>query len=103
MALTQQQRDEKRREKANNRNEKEIRFKALQGTIFALSDLMRWADVEEIGEAMTLMTHRIHELGEEAAKHFLSAPLHKIDLSEIVVRKLDQAYQREALRVCHDE
>lgn len=90
MAMTQQERDEKRKQKAAKRNEKEIRFKALPATVQALSEVMGWAEVEEIGEAMTLMIHRIHELGEGAAKHFLSAPHHKIELSEIVARKLDQ-------------
>ena len=39
---------------------------------------------------MTLMIHRIHGLGPEAARHFLSAPRHEIVISDIVARRLDQ-------------
>ncbi|MDH1552626.1 hypothetical protein N5E92_23385, partial [Pseudomonas juntendi] len=53
-------------------------------------EIKAWAEVEENGEAMTLLIHRIHELGPEAARHFLSAPRHEIKLSSSVVRKLDQ-------------
>ena len=51
---------------------------------------MQWAQVEENGEAMTLLIHRIHELGPEAALHFLSAPRHEIVVSDFVARRLDQ-------------
>lgn len=36
------------------------------------------------------MIHRIHELGPEAARHFLSAPRHEIVVSDFVARRLDQ-------------
>jgi len=39
---------------------------------------------------MTLLIHRIHELGPEAARHFLSAPRHEIVVSDFVARRLDQ-------------
>lgn len=90
MALTQQQRDERRTKKAAKLGVEDLRMKAAQGTNQALAEIMQWASVEEKGEAMTLMIHRIHELGQEAAIHFLSAPLHKIEMSKIVERKLDQ-------------
>ena len=90
MALTQQQRDEKRRAKDARAKVEDLRMKAGQGTLQALAEIMQWAEVEENGEAMTLLIHRIHELGPEAARHFLSAPRHEIKLSSSVVRKLDQ-------------
>ncbi|HFL2187541.1 TPA: hypothetical protein ACG3DQ_002566 [Pseudomonas putida] len=90
MALTQQQRDEKRRAKAERLQEEDLRLKVRPGTRQALAEIMEWAQVEENGEAMTLLIHRIHELGPEAARHFLSAPRHEITLSSSVVRKLDQ-------------
>lgn len=90
MALTQQQRDEKRRAKAAKAHEEDLRMKARPGTRQALAEIMEWAQVEENGEAMTLLIHRIHELGPEAARHFLSAPRHEIKLSSSLVRKLDQ-------------
>ncbi len=98
MALTQQQRDAKRRAKDAKAKFEDLRMKAGEGTRQALAEIMQWAEVEENGEAMTLMIHRIHELGPEAARHFLSAPRHEIKLSSSVVRKLDQFRLSRELR-----
>lgn len=98
MAMSQQARDEKRRAKAERLQEEDLRMKARPGTRQALAEIMEWAEVEENGEAMTLLIHRIHELGPEAARHFLSAPRHEIKLSNSVVRKLDQFRLSRELR-----
>jgi len=98
MALTQQQRDEKRRKKAEAAQEEDLRLKVRPGTRQALDEIKAWASVVENGEAMTLLIHRIHELGPEAARHFLSAPRHEIKLSSSVVRKLDQFRLSRELR-----
>ncbi|WP_308936452.1 hypothetical protein [Pseudomonas juntendi] len=90
MALTQQQRDAKRRAKDAKAKFEDLRMKAGEGTRQALADIMQWAEVKENGEAMTLLIHRIHELGPEAARHFLSAPRHEIVVSDFVARRLDQ-------------
>ncbi len=90
MALTQQQRDDKRKEKEAKAGVEELRMKTRSGTRQALAEIMQWAQVEENGEAMTLLIHRIHELGPEAARHFLSAPRHEIVISDFVARRLDQ-------------
>ena len=90
MALTPQQRDEKRKKKEAKAGIEELRMKARAGTRQALAEIMEWAQVEENGEAMTLLIHRIHELGPEAARHFLSAPRHEIVVSDFVARRLDQ-------------
>lgn len=90
MALTQQQRDAKRRKKAEAAQEEDLRLKVRPGTRQALAEIKDWAEVEENGEALTLMIHRIHELGPEAARHFLSAPRHEIVVSDFVARRLDQ-------------
>ncbi|MNJ42595.1 hypothetical protein D3C77_375670 [compost metagenome] len=98
MAMTPQERDEKRRKKEAKAGIEDLRMKAGQGTRQALAEIMQWAEVEENGEAMTLLIHRIHELGPEAARHFLSAPRHEIKLSSSVVRKLDQFRLSRELR-----
>jgi len=90
MAMTPQERDEKRRKKETKAGIEDLRMKAGQGTRQALAEIMEWAEVEENGEAMTLLIHRIHELGPEAARHFLSAPRHEIVVSDFVARRLDQ-------------
>ncbi|UXZ43563.1 hypothetical protein [Pseudomonas soli] len=98
MALTSKQRDDKRKEKEAKAGVEELRMKTRAGTRQALADIMQWAEVEENGEAMTLLIHRIHELGPEAARHFLSAPRHEIKLSSSVVRKLDKFRLSRELR-----
>lgn len=107
MALTQKQRDEKRRAKEAKLGEEDLRMKARAGTRQALAEIMQWAEVEENGEAMTLLIHRIHELGPEAARHFLSAPRHEIVVSDFVARRLDQfrisRQMREPLLIAGDD
>lgn len=103
MALSAKERDERRREKGRALQEEELRMRARPGTRQVLRDLMDWAGISEQGEAMTLALHRIHELGRERALHFLTPPRHEYVIPENVARKLELAYQREALRICHDE
>lgn len=98
MAKTQKQRDDERRDKEAKAQVEDLRLKVRQGTKQALTEIKAWASVEENGEAMTLLIHRIHELGPEAARHFLSAPRHEINLSSSVVRKLDQFRLSRELR-----
>lgn len=90
MAMDQAERDRRRREKAERLQEEDLRLKVRPGTKQALAEIKEWAEVEENGEAMTLLIHRIHELGPEAARHFLSAPRHEIVVSDFVARRLDQ-------------
>ncbi len=90
MAKDQATRDAGRRDKEAKAQVEDLRLKVMPGTRQALGEIKAWAEVEENGEAMTLLIHRIHELGPEAARHFLSAPRHEITISPDVVRKLDQ-------------
>ena len=77
MAMTQQQRDEKRRTKAVAVQEEDLRLKVRPGTKQALLELMEWAGIEEQGEAMTLMVHHVEALGNHAlfriARHEIEA------------------------------
>lgn len=98
MALTQKQRDEKRRKKAEAAQEEDLRLKVRPGTRQALAEIKEWASVEENGEAMTLLIHRIHELGPEAARHFLSAPRHEIVISKYVEQSLERFRLSRELR-----
>jgi hypothetical protein len=99
MAMTQQQRDEKAALKRKAVGEEELRLRVRPGTKQALAELMAWAEIEEQGEALTLMIHRLHELGPDRAMPLLEVPRHEITISPIVARKLEIAYQREALRI----
>lgn len=100
MALTQQQRDERRRDKAERLQEEDLRLKVRPGTKQALMDLMEWSGIEEQGEAMTLMIHHLHGLGQGGALPLLTPPRHEITVSPTVARKLDNFRSREALRIC---
>jgi len=77
MALTQQQRDQRRREKAARLQEENLHLKVRSGTKRTLLELMEWAGIEEQGEAMTLMIHHIEALGHHAlfriARHEIEA------------------------------
>jgi len=98
MAMTPQERDEKRKKKEAKAGVEELRMKTRAGTRQALAEIMQWADVEENGEAMTLLIHRIHELGPEAALHFLSAPRHEIVISKYVEQSLERFRLSRELR-----
>jgi hypothetical protein len=103
MAMNQQQRDVVRRSKAARLQEEDLRLKVRPGTKQALAELMQWAEIEEQGEALTLMIHHLHRIGPEKAREMLELPpRHKYVIPENVARKLELAYQREALRLNND-
>ncbi|MDE4538041.1 hypothetical protein GIB19_12515 [Pseudomonas sp. ITEM 17296] len=97
MAMTQQERDEKRRAKAERLQEEDLRLKVRPGTKQALLELMEWAGIEEQGEAMTLMIHHLHGLGPGGALPLLEPPRHEITVSPDVARKLQHFCNRQAL------
>lgn len=99
MAMDQKQRDARRHGKAARLREEDLRLKVRPGTKQALAELMQWAGIEEQGEALTLMIHRLHELGPDRALPMLEVPRHEITLSSVVARKLELAYRREELRI----
>ncbi len=103
MALTQKQRDERTALKRQKACEEELRLRVRPGTKQALAELMRWADIEEQGEALTLMIHHLHALGPGGALPLLEVPRHEITVSPVVAQKLQLAYNREAMRIRHDE
>lgn len=103
MAAQQKERSAKTAARRKARGEEELRFHTLEGTRIALSELMAWHGIEEQGEAMTLMIHHLHGLGPAGSAQLLAPPRHEITISENVSAKLQLAYNREALRICHDE
>ncbi|WP_395593525.1 hypothetical protein AB4P93_03640 [Pseudomonas sp. B26140] len=103
MAKSNAERSEKAAAKRKSRGEEEIRLHCMAGTRQALAELMAWSGIEEQGEAITLMIHRLHELGPQKCLPMLDPPRHEYVIPENVSAKLTIAYQREALRICHDE
>lgn len=81
-----------------------IRFKARPGTLAALGDIVEWSGAEDQGSAMRMVIHALHDAGSEQALRFLALPPHpKYVIPPHVAAKLQLAYNREALRICHDE
>ncbi|MEE4620168.1 hypothetical protein V2K86_16190 [Pseudomonas alliivorans] len=103
MALAQKQRDERAALKRQKAGEEELRLKVRPGTKQALQEPMAWAEIEEQGEALTLMIHHLHALGPGGALPMLEAPRREIIVSQVVARKLELAYEREQLRVVCDD
>lgn len=103
MAAEQKVRSAKTALKRKARGEEEIRLHCMAGTRQALAELMAWSGIEEQGEAITLMIHHLHALGPQKSAPLLSPPRHSYEIPENVSAKLQIAYNREVLRICHDE
>ncbi|TWC17123.1 hypothetical protein FBY06_11829 [Pseudomonas sp. SJZ085] len=103
MAAAQKERSAKAAAKRKSRGEEEIRFHAMAGTRQALAELMTWSGLEEQGEAITLMIHHLHGLGPGGALPLLEPPRHEYVIPENVSRKLKLAFDRETIRIRHDE
>jgi hypothetical protein len=103
MAKSNADRSAKAAAKRKERGEEEIRLHCLPGTRQALAELMAWSGIEEQGEAITLMIHRLHELGPQKCLPMLDPPRHEYVIPENVSRKLELAYNRESLRICRDD
>ena len=103
MAAAQKERSAKTAARRKTRGEEELRFHTMAGTRQALADLMAWHGIEEQGEAMTLMIHHLHGLGPAGSAQFLTPPRHEITISENVSRKLELAYQRQAIQAFNFE
>jgi len=93
MALSPKQRDERRRDKAARLQEEDLRLKVRPGTKQALAELMQWAEIEEQGEALTLMIHHLHGLGPEKALALLEVPRHRY----VPSRSVALAFERKSM------
>ena len=102
MVAQPKERSAKTAARRKTRGEEELRLHTMAGTRQALADLMAWHDIEEQGEAMTLMIHHLHGLGPARSAQFLTPPRHEYVIPENVSRKLKLAYQREALKALGD-
>ncbi|MGY2320378.1 hypothetical protein [Pseudomonas azotoformans] len=84
-AVPQKKRSEKTAKKRLANAEEELRLRVRPGTRQALAELMEWSGITEQGEAMTLMIHRLHDLGSKS-KALLEPPRHEFTISENVAR-----------------
>lgn len=81
-----------------DRGETILRLPALQGTKQQLQQLMAWHGLEEMAEAMTLLIHNAHALGEAGSAALLAVPRHKIELTPSVARRIREEGERQAQR-----
>jgi hypothetical protein len=102
MAEEAKNRSAKTAARRKTRGEEEIRLHCMAGTRQALAELMVWNGIEEQGEAITLMIHHLHALGPAGSAPLLETPRHEITISDSCRAKLEIAYQRESLRICHE-
>ncbi|MCX2693705.1 hypothetical protein OO256_22155 [Pseudomonas sp. DCB_CB] len=63
MALTPKQRDQRRREKQERLGEQDLRLKVTTTHASKLAEMMSWGEIEESGEALTLLIYNAHKLG----------------------------------------
>ena len=105
MAMTQQQRDQKRRDKELKTGAEELRLKALAGEKQMIKDIMEWTADKEQASAVMFCIRHVHSLGPEGARlaqKDLSA-LHKIDIQESWRARFAEESRREAMRNPGDE
>lgn len=91
--MDQKQRDARRHDKAARLQEEDLRLKVRPGTKQALAELMQWAGIEEQGEALTLMIHRLYELGPDRALPLLEVPRHEY----VPTRSVALAFERKSM------
>lgn len=70
MALTPKQRDQRRREKQERLGEQDLRLKVTTTHASQLAELMSWDEIEESGEALTLLIYNAHKLGRSKFPYF---------------------------------
>lgn len=105
MAMTQQQRDQKRREKDAKSGAEDMRLKARSGEKKMIQDIMEWTEDKEQASAIMFCIRHMHSLGREGARLALSdlVALHKKEISESWRARFEEESRREAIRNPGDE
>lgn len=90
MAMTQQQRDERRRQKDAKSGAEELRFKALSGEKRMIRELMEWNEDKEQASMILTSIRYLHSLGPDGSREALKElrALHKVSLEPDVERRL---------------
>ncbi|MCV4343273.1 hypothetical protein [Pseudomonas capsici] len=86
MAMTQKERDQRRKEKDAKRGAEEMRIKAMAGEKRMVIELMDWLDDKEQASVILVSIRHMHSLGKDGAREArdnLRAP-HRFFISENV-------------------
>lgn len=91
MAMTQQERDAKRRAKEAKMGAEEMRFKALAGEKQMVREVMEWLDDTEQASVILSSVRYMHSLGPEGAREAVKniRARHKFVISENVAREFE--------------
>ncbi|WP_165676934.1 hypothetical protein [Metapseudomonas otitidis] len=103
MAMTSQQRSAKAAERRRQLGEEELRHRVRPGIKAKLADLMAWHGIEEISEAVQLMTLNLHAMGPDGSAPAFAVPRHEITISENVARMINAAGVAEAAKLDEEE
>lgn len=100
MALTQKQRDERRREKEAKLGAEELRIKALSGERQMVREIMAWTEDSEQASVIMACIRHMHSLGKDGARAALKSlnALHKIDLKDSWSARFDNESRKELMR-----
>lgn len=82
MAMTPQERDQRRREKQERLGEQDLRLKVNVTHASQLAELMSWDEIEESGEALTLLIYNAHKLGRARFPFFAAGARIEIESSQ---------------------
>jgi hypothetical protein len=105
MAMTQAERDEKRRTKMKARGEEILRLPVRTGEKDMLRDLMAWTDDAEQASVIAGCLRYVHSLGPEGAYTALRqlCVLHELNITESWRARFDNESRRELMRDPGDE
>lgn len=100
MAMTQQERDAKRRAKEAKMGAEEMRIKAMAGEKQMVREIMEWLDDSEQASVILTSVRHMHSLGPDGAKEAQKKlrAHHKFVISENVARRFDEESRAELRR-----
>lgn len=105
MAMTQKERDEKRRAKMKAKGEEILRLPVMAGEKAMLRDLMEWTNDGEQASVIAGCLRYVHSLGPEGAYTALRqlCVLHELAIPESWSARFDNESRRELMRDPGDE
>ena len=90
MAMSQKERDERRRAKEARLGAEELRIKALNGEKRMARDIMEWTDDSEQASVILASLRYMHSLGPAGAREAMNSlrARHTFEVSESVAREI---------------
>lgn len=83
MAMSPQEREERRKTKAARLKEQDLRLKVHAENAGQLEELMSWAEIKESGEALTLLIYNANRIGQERFHWFMAGGQLQIEQDKV--------------------